>query len=67
MSKIRKRDFKKRNWTARQEINQRADVFRDRKHEPKGGKHGQRVELQREIEETKVQTCIEDTSDAVDI
>lgn len=50
MSKIRKRDFKKRNFAARQDINRHADVFKDRKHSVKGGRHGEKVELEQELE-----------------
>lgn len=52
MSKIRKRDFKKkRNFTARRDINRHVDVFKQRKREPKGGRHGQKVEVERQLEE----------------
>jgi len=51
MSKIRKRDYKltKRNFTAKRDLNRHADVFKSRKHEPKGGRHGEKVKLEKEL------------------
>ena len=51
MSKLRKRDYnqlKKRNPS--RQLNQRADVFKDKKREPKGGRHGEKVDLEQELE-----------------
>jgi hypothetical protein len=51
MSKIRKRDFVKRNFTARRDLNRHTDIFKDLKHSVKGGRHGEKVELEQELEE----------------
>ena len=53
MSKIRKRDYIKRNFTARKDLNRHADVFKDKKHSPKGGRHGEKDRLKKEIEDAK--------------
>jgi hypothetical protein len=52
MSKIPKREYKirHRNHFAKQ-LNQRADVFKDKKREPKGGRHGEKVQVEHELEE----------------
>lgn len=57
MSKIKKRDYKitKRNFAARQDINRHADVFKSSKREPKGGRHGEKDKLRKEVEDVQTE------------